>query len=185
MRKDTLRTHMKAWRAKISPEYASKASATITHSLLSLDCVAGAACVMAYSAFAGEPDMTGLIQACTHAGQCVALPCVGKKGEMTAAQYCPNEDMVCNRYGILEPKGSDSAAKPDVVIVPGIAFGEDGHRLGFGGGYYDRFLAGTNAKKIGVCFDGQVVAHIDHDAHDIPMDMIVTEKRIIGELTCG
>jgi 5-formyltetrahydrofolate cyclo-ligase len=173
---------MKAWRADILPQDAAAAGAVIMQTLLSLNCVSAAACVMTYSAFAGEPDMAGFIAACISKGQCVALPCVGKKGEMTAVQYCPNEDMVCNRYGILEPMGSGASMAPDVIIVPGVAFSINGHRLGFGAGYYDRFLADTEAVKIGVCFDGQVVAHIDHDAHDIPMDIIVTEKRVIGEM---
>ena len=171
---------MKDKRAAIDKAHALEYSRAIIASLLSLGCIQDAACVMAYSATGGEPDLSGFIQACIDAGKCVALPCVGKKGEMIAAEYHPNAKTVCNRYGILEPvAGGTVPQQPGVVIVPGLAFDTGCRRIGFGGGYYDRFLVQRDAVKIGVCFDTQIVKHIKADVHDVPMDIVVTEKRMI------
>ena len=187
MHKKTLRQIMKDKRAAIDAVHAAQYSGAITEKLLALGCIKNAACVLAYSAVNGEPDLGRLIQACSDAGKCVALPCVGEKGEMTAVRHHPGERMVCNRYGIPEPADRVLAPKPDVVIVPGLAFDTAGCRVGFGGGYYDRYLKQTGAVRIGVCFDTQIVEQIKTDAHDVPMDIVVTQKRVIevtGDRQC-
>jgi len=87
-----------------------------------------------------------------------------------------------NAYGIPEPvlKNDCDPLSPDVVIVPGIAYDNRLHRVGFGGGYYDRYLASTGAIKIGVCFDSQIVSSAFADSHDVAMDLVITEKRSMG-----
>lgn len=67
---------------------------------------------------------------------------------------------------------------PDVIVVPGLAFTTDGRRLGQGGGWYDRFLAGRrhDCITVGVCFDVQVVEHLPTEDHDVVLDMIVTDE---------
>ena len=68
----------------------------------------------------------------------------------------------------------------DLVLVPGIAFDREGHRIGYGFGYYDKFLKKVpKAAKIGLCFDFQVVDQIPREEHDVPVDFIVTEERVI------
>jgi len=71
------------------------------------------------------------------------------------------------------------SAKIDLVLLPGLAFSEDGLRLGYGKGVYDRLLADTNALKIGVAYDFQVIDHFESESHDIKVDFVITEKRII------
>jgi 5-formyltetrahydrofolate cyclo-ligase len=71
----------------------------------------------------------------------------------------------------------------DLVLVPGIAFDKSGHRIGYGFGYYDKFLKKVpKAVKVGLCFDLQVVDNISKEEHDVPVDFIVTEERV---LECG
>ncbi len=72
--------------------------------------------------------------------------------------------------------------KIDLVIVPGVAFDEDLNRIGFGKGYYDRILyrLSSRAKKVAVAHDFQVLNSIPSEEHDVKMDIIVTEKRVIG-----
>ncbi len=70
-------------------------------------------------------------------------------------------------------------AQIDLVLVPGIVFAENGHRIGFGKGFYDRLLKKTRAKKIGIAYQFQIVKNIAGEAHDVPMDMIVTDQKII------
>ena len=68
-----------------------------------------------------------------------------------------------------------------MVIVPGIVFDKNGHRIGYGYGYYDRFFhkLDANVKKIGFAFDFQVVDKIPEEQHDVPMDVVITEKRVL------
>ena len=63
----------------------------------------------------------------------------------------------------------------DLVVVPGIAFDRRGHRIGFGGGYYDRFLADLQAVKLGLCYDDLVLQEIPNESHDVPMDIVVAQ----------
>ncbi len=94
------------------------------------------------------------------------------------------EELVEGPFGILEPRadapGAD--ARADFILVPGLAFDPAGGRLGRGGGFYDRFLAGFQGVKVGVCFPELVVDEIPMEAHDIRMDFVVTSEGII---CCG
>ena len=86
------------------------------------------------------------------------------------------------KFKILEPVEITKIAykKIGLVLVPGIVFDEYGHRIGYGFGYYDKFLRKVpKAAKIGLAFNFQVVGNIPREEHDVPVDMIVTDKRII------
>ena len=86
------------------------------------------------------------------------------------------------KFGILEPIELMKIAYKNIglVLVPGIAFDREGHRIGYGFGYYDKFLKKVpKAVKIGLCFDFQVVDKVPREEHDVPVDLIVTEERII------
>ena len=79
------------------------------------------------------------------------------------------------------PEADVDPAWPDVVIVPGLAFTATGDRLGHGGGWYDRFLAGVRADctAIGVCFAEQIVESLPVEAHDVTMDHVVTDRGVL------
>ena len=79
------------------------------------------------------------------------------------------------KFGILAPTG-DEMEQIDLIIVPGVAFSEDLHRLGYGGGYYDRFLENSDAVSCGLFFEEQK-GSFPTDAHDIPLDFIITEEK--------
>jgi 5-formyltetrahydrofolate cyclo-ligase len=82
--------------------------------------------------------------------------------------------------GIMEPEGEAVTPEEiDVVVVPAVAFDTKGHRLGYGKGYYDRFLKKTDALKVGVAYDFQIVDRLPYEPHDVPVDLIVTPTRII------
>lgn len=84
--------------------------------------------------------------------------------------------------GIIEPKKKCKVYAPqeiDLIIVPGIAFGEKGERLGYGSGFYDRFLKNCTGTFVGLCFEIQITDKIIEENHDIRMHKIVTEKRVI------
>ena len=86
------------------------------------------------------------------------------------------------KFGILEPIEAMKIAYKniDLVLVPGIAFDIEGHRIGYGFGYYDKFLKKVpKAVKIGLCFDFQVVDKVPREEHDVPVDLIVTDKEVL------
>ena len=92
------------------------------------------------------------------------------------------DELTPNAYGVPEPKPEYvrmvSPSPHAVVLVPGLAYTALGDRIGFGGGYYDRFLAFHPGPKIGLAFDFQVLAACPRELHDIPMDLVVTESQI-------
>ncbi len=99
--------------------------------------------------------------------------------DMKAIRITPYSNFRTNKWGILEPVGRGVCPDPDLAIVPLVAF--DGlNRVGHGGGYYDRYLAGRDIFKIGIAFECQRVEGVICEDFDIGLDMLVTEKRIIS-----
>lgn len=94
-------------------------------------------------------------------------------------------ELVIGNYGILEPYSENikpiNPNKLEIILVPGLIFSQNGHRIGYGGGYYDRFLSNINSKTItiGYCYDFQLIDSIPKEKFDIPVDMIITNKRIV------
>lgn len=92
------------------------------------------------------------------------------------------DNLIPAKFGIPEPIELMKIAYKNIslVLVPGVVFDKEGHRIGYGFGFYDKFLAKVpKAVKIGLCFDFQIVDKIPHETHDIPVDFIVTEKRVV------
>ncbi len=110
----------------------------------------------------------------------IAVPVCAAKGAMCMSELTEDAPLVKNRYGIEEPATLKllPASVFDVIVVPIVAFDANGHRLGHGMGYYDRYLVHTTACKIGVAFDCQQVAQIDARPHDVAMDLILTPSAV-------
>jgi 5-formyltetrahydrofolate cyclo-ligase len=91
--------------------------------------------------------------------------------------------LVRGLYGILEPSSDAEEVEPDIVLVPLAAFDQRGHRLGYGGGYYDRTLQGLRRSKritaAGLAFSVQQMDRVPEDAHDEPLDLVLTERDVI------
>ena len=149
-RKRELRWEMRGLRRAL-PDRPQR-SAQIRSLLEGLDAVRRARRVLGFTTIEGEPEMAEFLAACRERGASAAVP----------------EDE-------LDPSW------PDVVIVPGLAFTQDGHRLGQGGGWYDRFLASTGDRcvSIGVCFHEQLHDAIPIEAHDVAVDVVVTDRGVI------
>lgn len=105
--------------------------------------------------------------------------CIDKK-TMIAVEYSGSE-MEKSKFGVMEPVSSVETLGIEVAIVPGLAFDMQGNRIGYGAGFYDRYLkAHPNILKIGVCYDFQIIEDgIKSEIFDVPMDYIVTPQRII------
>lgn len=187
MDKVELRKSMLKKRLLIEPGEACRMSGLITGRLLDLECIQNASCVMAYCSFKNEPDLMGFVHALLDMEKHVALPYVTGDDSLIAVDYNYESVMKSNIFGIPEPviRNESEQVEPDVVLVPGVAFDANLNRIGYGVGYFDRFLKETDALKIGICFDMQVASGILAEPHDVRMDMVVTEKRIIRAGGCA
>jgi len=90
------------------------------------------------------------------------------------------EDLVAGKYGIMEPKTKMLPSRqPDLILIPGVCFGHCMHRIGYGKGCFDHYLKDSEAYRIGICFEFQVMEELPKHENDERMDEIITEKRII------
>ena len=138
--------------------------------------LADAHTVLLYSALPDEVPTLPLLNRLTTEGKTVLLPRVVSDTDMELRRYTGPNDLEPGAFGIMEPTGElfTDYDLIDVAVVPGMAFDREGHRLGRGKGYYDRFLAQLpHIYKIGICFPFQLVDKVPADAHDMLMDEVV------------
>ncbi len=153
-------------------------SESVCRSVLNTSQWQNAATVMLYNALPDEVDLQLLLRQAWQAGKRVLLPVVKGDGEMVVRLVEASTPFQCGAYGIQEPVGDDFTdyGQIDLIVVPGMAFDAEGHRLGRGKGYYDRFLPQAgNAYKLGVCFPFQFVDAVPVDPHDQRMDSVVCQ----------
>ena len=131
--------------------------------------------VFCYVSAHGEVDTFSLLEEIIKTKTLLVPYCTDGVGNMIAAKISSLSELKEGRFGILEPVFPTrfDKAKIDVAIVPGIAFDKEGFRLGYGKGYYDRFLKGSCAYKIGVCQKEFLFDALPHDDFDIKMDSVV------------
>ena len=131
-----------------------------------------------------EPDTSPIIESAWESGKTVAVPCVVPDSfELFHSQLKSFEDLSSGALGVLEPSPEGRIAMNpesfDLVIIPGVAFDRQGGRLGYGKGYYDRFLEQTTAFRLALAFNFQVLEKVPTEKHDVPMNGILTESGII------
>lgn len=135
--------------------------------------------IAAYWPMHGEPDLRPLFADWVAAGAVLALPVVTGRGEpLRFARHAPGDALRAGAYGIHEPAAADWV-EPDIVIVPCVGFGPDGWRLGYGGGYYDRTLAGHGGLLLGVAYDECELVGLRPEPHDVALSCIVTQERLV------
>ncbi len=129
-----------------------------------------------------EVDTRGLIKEMLSQDKSVAVPVTNfDDGTLTHIHLTSFELLEKNKWGVLEPASGDqfAAEEMELVIVPMVGGDRQGNRLGYGKGFYDRFLSNVSCPKIGLLFERNVVEEIPVDKHDIPLDKIITEQGII------
>ncbi len=177
-RKRELRERAKAARAAMSPADKAAADKALCDRLLALPQILTAGTVLTYVSQPHEADTRALIVALLAAGKTVAAPrCADAVGEMQFFLIRSFDELAPGAFGLTEPTLDCPPAYPgadSVCLVPALLFDEDGYRLGYGGGYYDRFLAGYGGKTVGLCYDGEVVPELPRGAFDRPVDTVVT-----------
>lgn len=164
-------------------EHSAAESSALLAALQSESHFANARTLLLYSALPDEVQINPLFDGLIAQGKTILLPRVVSDTDMELRLYTGADSLQPGAFGIMEPTGplyTDYAAI-DVAVIPGMAFDADGHRLGRGKGYYDRFLSklstlNTKLYKIGLCFPWQLVNEVPSDAHDIMMDVVISQN---------
>jgi 5-formyltetrahydrofolate cyclo-ligase len=192
--KRALRREMSAARAALPESERRRRSEAASARLLALPeltalAAADAKTLAGYVAVKGEIDPAPALAAAAAEGAAVALPRVAPEAPRLRFHRADAGPLAPGRFGLDEPDRSAPEIglhELDVVIVPGLAFDAEGRRLGFGGGYYDGAfgdLAGADRGKrpalIGLCYDFQIVARCPAGDGDVPVDLVVTEARVL------
>lgn len=178
--KATLRRRLLAARHGLDRD--GRASARIVEAVRSLPEAASADRVLGYAAFGSEVDLDGLLAGWLDDGRAVHLPFVVGDDLGIAAVRDLDADLAPGWGGVREPDPARrrpvDPATLDLAVVPGVGFDPAGRRLGYGGGHFDRLLArlAPRAAIVGVAFSAQVVASLPADAHDVAVDVVVTES---------
>jgi 5-formyltetrahydrofolate cyclo-ligase len=184
MPKQSLRSQLLARRRALSHDAWRASSLSAQSNLLSLAEYSRAGCVALYASVHKEVDTTGILKDAFDSGKRVLYPALCGK-DMVFRQVLELENLQEGAFGILEPCPTcieQQADEADLIVVPGVAFDLSGHRIGFGRGYYDRFLQhpGSDTRLVGLCHEFQLVdCGIPAERHDIKMEIIVTDRRII------
>ncbi len=127
-----------------------------------------------YLSFGTEAGTSGLIEALRRAGKTVCAPRITGKGEMISLPL--GENLIKNKYGIPEPQEGEELTCA-VAVTPLLASDRQGYRLGYGGGYYDRYFAlHPEVLRVGIMYAGQAVEIFPHGETDLPLDAVVTEN---------
>lgn len=190
MEKTELRKLIKEKRKTFSKNELDNLSLTIADNLLSLKEMAFVKNVLIYVSTKGEVDTLGLIEELFKLGKIVYVPKVIdiKTGLMRFYKISSLEDLEPGCMNILEPKKSLEVLEESliddnfVIVMPGLAFDKKGHRLGYGGGFYDRFNARvySGLLKLALSFDFQLVDELIANEFDIDVDKVITENEIIN-----
>ncbi|MEH7441098.1 5-formyltetrahydrofolate cyclo-ligase [Bacillus sp. JJ1122] len=130
-----------------------------------------------------EVDTWQIIRKAWEQGKRIVIPkCAPKSRVLDFRELTQFSQLESVYYGLLEPIVSETVkVKPneiDLVIVPGLAFSKTGYRLGFGGGYYDRFLANYQGNTLSLAFESQIVSDIPIESHDIPVSKIISNVEV-------
>lgn len=182
MTKDEIRSELRAKRRALTAEEQESLSGKITKRLISLPCISQAETIMIYMSAFKEPSTFEIAEHLKKAQKKIVVPISNTKDYTITPVYLSGT-LAAGAYGIPEPMRRETAdiKTIDVALIPGIGFDRTGSRIGFGKGYYDRFLAEFKGLKIGICYDFQILADIPSSEHDIKMDLIITEKRIYDD----
>ena len=184
--KRILRGAMLAWRSSLGEEE-RRAAATGLAEMWRLERPLGQlgqtpAVVSGFWPMAEELDIRPLMVDLLNQGCQLALPVVQGKGlPLVFRAWRPGDALEAGVFGTLQPSAKREIVEPDALIVPLLACDKDGWRLGYGGGFYDRTLAGLRARKnitaIGVGFNAQLVPDVPHGPDDQRLDWLLTDKR--------
>lgn len=181
--KQGLRQKCRAYRESLSPQQKQQMDAAIRTRLFRLSVYRQSRILFTYVSKPIEVDTIAIIRhALTH-GRQVAVPrCIPGTHRMQFYFIHSLDDLTPGTFGVLEPDIERCQPVTDLsqglCIVPGLSFDSQGYRLGYGKGYYDRFLAAFGGSTIGICYRNCAPWKLPHGYYDCPVDLLITEKYI-------
>ena len=184
-RKRVLRQRLGAVLREIDAERLHEASIAAANCLTATDAFRQAESIMIFLPLRHEIDARPIALRAWQEGKTITAPLVGvaQKNIIPVEVRSFEEPMDEDRYGVMTPRGGRPfpVEMLDLVVVPGLGFDRDGHRLGRGCGYYDRFLAQPTMRAVtcGLAMDVQVVEQVPVGPYDVPMDMLVTDLELL------
>ena len=184
--KRTIRRETLQKRDSIARNLKAEKDIAILQRIIMLPEFSAAKTILFYASFRSEADTMDMIKLSLHLGKLAVLPRVCKKEHILKLYEIKNMDELARGYmWILEPSVDEARLRKlpdiDLVIIPGAAYDTQGNRLGYGAAYYDKLLAGMERKipVIAPAYEEQIAEKIPAEPHDIKIDMIVTDKRVI------
>ncbi len=179
--KDALRQKMREKRKTISPALHAKKSSQICERALKLPEYLEAEDVLFYVSTQSEVETHKLIKNALKSDKAIYAPRIEGR-QIVVCRIHDWKDLEPGVFSILEPKEYCEPVHPrmiDLIFVPGLAFDSRGHRLGNGRAFFDGLLATTDAYKVGLAFEEQVIDFVPNEPHDIPVDLIITDQNLI------
>lgn len=178
--KNELRKRLKLLRARMSDEQAAVGALQVSRHILACDAYRKAKCIMGFLAFGKELSVDLVLERALADGKLVAVPLITSASDFVPVRLRDMGRFVLDRYGIRSVPQPAQEIEPesiDLILVPGVAFGRDGSRLGMGAGYYDRFLPkAKRAARMGVAYDALLQDALPTDAYDVGMHFLVSES---------
>tara|TARA_R110001592_G_scaffold363043_1_gene679691 strand:- start:180487 stop:181065 length:579 start_codon:yes stop_codon:yes gene_type:complete len=180
--KAQLRKHMRQQRQALKPPAQLRAASAVSRRVNQLPGWSEATRIALYLANDGEIETSSLEAVCRSEGKLLFLPVINENNELEFALWDSAMTLQANRFGIPEPAADaerSSVSALDIVLLPLVAWDLHGGRLGMGGGYYDRALAGVDGPLlVGLAHALQQVARVPGDPWDISMDFVLTEAAL-------
>ncbi len=183
LNKNELRQKCRALRDSFGEEFINKTSEMACGNIAKSESFINADLVLLYYPTKNEISPIPLFELCLKMGKTVAFPvCEKENSTLIFKKVSSLDSLMPANFGILEPNKDCELVVPTqntLCIVPALAFSSDGHRLGYGKGYYDRFLENFKGISAGLSYSSLVCNKIPYDEHDIPLDMIITESEVL------
>ncbi len=180
MNKQELRKSLRLKRNELSQSEIDIASQQITEQILATEWFISAKTVMLYRSAKNEVITDYLWEACRRTGKICLFPKCISKTDMIAVSAQNAEDFSPSAYGILEPVSDTEFPKQqiDLIVVPGLGFDKNKFRIGYGAGYYDRYLQDFSGVSCGLCYGMLLCDTVYPDFYDVPLSYVACEKEI-------
>lgn len=183
--KDDIRAEYKQLRMQMPIEERARRDEAICRAAAGLVSFRYAEFVLLYAATQGEIDVSAIAQTALERGKKILFPrCDKKTHTMTYYEVASMDELVADAYGILEPPAGNPAYDVEnekgsaVCFVPGLVYDKAGYRLGYGKGFYDRYLSSFSGCTIGVVYSDYILREVPRGRYDVSVDILLTEKGV-------
>ena len=179
--KKSLRNKVKKFRRNLDPCYKEKMDNRIADIFLNSQLYKNSTTVLCYVSTPIEVNTKKIIETALSEGKAVAVPrCIKNTRFMEFIPIKSYDDLEKGTFGVLEPKphltNSIKYDKNTVCLIPALMYDSSGYRLGYGGGYYDRFLSKFKGKSVGIIYSHNITHHLFHGRYDVPVSYIISQS---------